>query len=94
MHSTSSTIVLVLAVFGASAVEMVEALTIVVAAGVSRGWRSALERMQVLKAQREAEDAAGSITPHPTPAATPDGAGEEYVTAADRLRATRPPEAP
>jgi len=43
MHSTSSTIVLVLAVFGASTVEMVEALTIVVAAGVSRGWRAALE---------------------------------------------------
>jgi uncharacterized membrane protein len=45
MHSTttSSTIILVLAVFGASAVEMVEALTIVVAAGVSRSWRSALE---------------------------------------------------
>ena len=43
MHTTSSTIVLVLAVFGASLVEMVEALTIVVAAGVSRGWRSALE---------------------------------------------------
>jgi uncharacterized membrane protein len=42
MH-TSSTVILVLAVFGASAVEMVEALTIVVAAGVSRGWRSALE---------------------------------------------------
>ncbi|HEX3793498.1 MAG TPA: hypothetical protein VHV57_03250 [Acidimicrobiales bacterium] len=42
MH-TSSTIILVLAVFGASTVEMVEALTIVVAAGVSRGWRSALE---------------------------------------------------
>jgi uncharacterized membrane protein len=42
MH-TSSTLVLVLAVFGASAVEMIEALTIVVAAGVSRGWRSALE---------------------------------------------------
>ncbi len=41
MHS-SSTIVLVIAVFGASLVEMVEALTIVVAAGVSRGWRSAL----------------------------------------------------
>ncbi len=41
MH-TSSTLVLVLAVFGASLVEMVEALTIVVAAGVSRGWRSAL----------------------------------------------------
>ncbi len=43
MHTTSSTLVLVLAVFGASLVEMVEALTIVVAAGVSRGWRSALE---------------------------------------------------
>jgi uncharacterized membrane protein len=43
MHSTSSNIVLVLAVFGASAVEMVEALTLVVAAGVSRGWRSAIE---------------------------------------------------
>jgi uncharacterized membrane protein len=40
--STSSTIVLVLAVFGASMVEMVEALTIVVAVGVSRGWRAAL----------------------------------------------------
>ena len=42
MH-TSSTLVLVMAVFAASLVEMVEALTIVVAAGVSRGWRSALE---------------------------------------------------
>jgi uncharacterized membrane protein len=42
MH-TSSTLVLVLAVFGASLVEMVEALTLVIAAGVSRGWRSALE---------------------------------------------------
>jgi uncharacterized membrane protein len=41
--STSSTVVLILAVFGASTVEMVEALTIVVAAGVSRGWRSSLE---------------------------------------------------
>src|SRR5580692_6237006 len=40
---TSSTLILILAVAGASAVEMVEALTIVVAAGVSRGWRSALE---------------------------------------------------
>ena len=37
--NASSTTVLVLAVFGASAVEMVEALTIVVAAGVTRGWR-------------------------------------------------------
>lgn len=34
---------LIVAVFLASAVEMVEALTIVVAAGTSRGWRSALE---------------------------------------------------
>src|SRR5271157_4895969 len=42
MH-TSSTLVLVIAVFAASLVEMVEALTIVVAASVSRGWRSALE---------------------------------------------------
>jgi uncharacterized membrane protein len=41
--STTSTVVLVLAVFGASTVEMVEALTIVVAAGTTRGWRSALE---------------------------------------------------
>jgi uncharacterized membrane protein len=43
MKVNSSAIVLVVAVFLASAVEMVEALTIVVAAGVSRGWRSALE---------------------------------------------------
>ena len=42
MHTTS-TVTLALAVFLASAVESVEALTIVVAAGVSRGWRSALE---------------------------------------------------
>ena len=41
--STSSTVVLILAVFGAATVEMVEALTIVVAAGVSRSWRSSLE---------------------------------------------------
>jgi uncharacterized membrane protein len=40
---TTSTVTLALAVFLASAVESVEALTIVVAAGVSRGWRSALE---------------------------------------------------
>ncbi len=40
---TSSLVVLVLAVFGASAVEMVEALTIVVAVGVTRGWRPALQ---------------------------------------------------
>jgi len=42
MHTTSTAVLLV-AVFGASTVEMVEALTIVVAAGVTRGWRSALE---------------------------------------------------
>lgn len=39
---TTSLVVLLLAVFGASAVEMVEALTIVVAAGTARGWRPAL----------------------------------------------------
>jgi uncharacterized membrane protein len=39
----ASNVSLALAVFLASAVESVEALTIVVAAGVSRGWRSALE---------------------------------------------------
>jgi uncharacterized membrane protein len=41
--NASSTTILVLAVFGASTVEMVEALTLVLAAGVTRGWRSALE---------------------------------------------------
>ena len=40
---TTSSWLLVLAVFGACAVEMVEALTLVLAAGTSRGWRSALE---------------------------------------------------
>jgi len=40
---SSSAIILALAVFGASAVEAVEALTIVLAAGTSRGWRSAAE---------------------------------------------------
>src|SRR5215467_14644458 len=38
----SSTVVLFLAVFLASAVEAVEALTIVLAVGVVRGWRSTL----------------------------------------------------
>ncbi len=42
MH-TSSSVTLAVAVFLASAVESVEAVTIIVAAGVSRGWRSALE---------------------------------------------------
>ena len=40
--STTSGIFLVLAAFLASAVEMVEALTIVMATGVTRGWRSPL----------------------------------------------------
>jgi len=39
----SATISLALAVFAASAVETVEAVTIVLAAGVTRGWRSALQ---------------------------------------------------
>jgi uncharacterized membrane protein len=39
----TSSVILVLAVFGASCVEAVEALTLVVAAGTTRGWRSALE---------------------------------------------------
>ena len=39
--------VLVVAVFLASTVEMVEALTIVLAVGVTRGWRSALEGVAV-----------------------------------------------
>jgi uncharacterized membrane protein len=40
---TASATALVLAVFAASAVEMVEALTLVLAAGSARSWRSALE---------------------------------------------------
>ena len=40
---TTASWVLIFAVFGASAVEMVEALTIVLASGTARGWRSALE---------------------------------------------------
>ncbi|HVM58580.1 MAG TPA: hypothetical protein VMT74_14055 [Gaiellaceae bacterium] len=39
---TTSTVILFLAVFAASAVEAVEALTIVLAVGVTRGWRSTL----------------------------------------------------
>lgn len=39
----SATIVLLLAVFGACCVESVEALTIVLASGTTRGWRSAVE---------------------------------------------------
>ena len=40
--SQSGTLVLIVAVFLASAVEMVEALTIVLAVGLTRGWRPAL----------------------------------------------------
>ncbi|HMK98616.1 MAG TPA: hypothetical protein VK428_00355 [Acidimicrobiales bacterium] len=43
VSGTSSLVVLVLAVFGAAAVEMVEALTIVVAVAVTTGWRGALQ---------------------------------------------------
>lgn len=39
----TSAVVLFIAVFGASCVEAVEALTLVVAAGATRGWRSAAE---------------------------------------------------
>jgi uncharacterized membrane protein len=44
---TTSSVVLGLAVFGASCVEMVEALTIVLAVGFTRGWRSAFEGVAV-----------------------------------------------
>jgi Ca2+/H+ antiporter, TMEM165/GDT1 family len=40
---TGATAALALAVFAASAVETTEAVTIIIAAGVTRGWRSALE---------------------------------------------------
>lgn len=43
ISASTDTLVLVGAVFLASAVEMVEALTIVLAVGHTRGWRSALE---------------------------------------------------
>ena len=43
----SGSLVLVVAVFLASAVEMVEALTIVLAVGFTRGWRSAVEGVVV-----------------------------------------------
>ena len=40
---SSATVILMLAVFGACCVEAVEALTIVLASGTTRGWRSATE---------------------------------------------------
>ncbi len=43
MSGSSTTVVLAVAVFLAASVEMVEALTIVVAVGHTRGWRSAFE---------------------------------------------------
>ena len=45
--SSSGVIALFATVFLASAVEMVEALTIVVAVGVTKGWRSAVEGVSV-----------------------------------------------
>ena len=45
--STSGVVALFVTVFLASAVEMVEALTIVVAVGMTKGWRSALEGVAV-----------------------------------------------
>src|SRR5439155_19133393 len=42
LNDSMSAVFLVLSAFLASAVEMVEALTIVLAAGLARGWRSAL----------------------------------------------------
>src|SRR3984957_6479538 len=39
----TSAVILALAVFGASCVEAVEALTLIVASGSTRGWRSAFE---------------------------------------------------
>lgn len=47
LSSSSSTVVLVGAVFLASAVEMIEALTIVLAVGHVRGWRSAFRGVAV-----------------------------------------------
>jgi uncharacterized membrane protein len=47
LSSSTSVVVLVGAVFLASAVEMVEALTIVLAVGHVRGWRSALQGVAV-----------------------------------------------
>lgn len=46
-NTPTGALVLVTAVFLASAVEMVEALTIVLAVGVTRGWRSAFEGVAV-----------------------------------------------
>ncbi len=60
------------------------------------GWRSALERTQTLRARQRADELAGSsgsVTPQP-PAPGEEGpaAADGYISHADRLRATRPPE--
>ncbi|MGH9067492.1 MAG: COG4280 domain-containing protein [Acidimicrobiales bacterium] len=44
---TSSAVILAVAVFAASCVEMIEALTIVLAVGVTRGWRSTMQGVGV-----------------------------------------------
>ena len=54
-------VILVLAAFLASAVEMVEALTIVLAVGVTRGWRSAL--IGVARRRRRARRRRGGARP-------------------------------
>jgi hypothetical protein len=61
------------------------------------GWRSALERTQVLRARARAEElhgSAGTFTPAPEPGEEGPAIAEDFIPAADRLRATRPPEAP
>ena len=64
----SGTVVLVVAVFLASTVEMVEALTIVLAVGRHPGWRSALERRD-----RRRLVAAGRAGGGPRPGPRPPG---------------------
>jgi hypothetical protein len=65
------------------------------------GWRSALERAAVMKARARAEElgmapsgGAGSMSSSASPEGTGPTVPEDYISAADRLRATRPPEAP
>ena len=67
----SGVLVLVIAVFLASAVEMVEALTIVLAVGITRGWRSAVEGLVVaLLALAALVAALGPALVHLVPLAT------------------------
>jgi hypothetical protein len=55
------------------------------------GWRSALERTAVLRARARAEELGGEA---PAPASAGEGPAmpEDFTPAAERLRATRPPE--